>query len=364
MTIYSQRTPGYQNIKLGFGEGSLWMYGCKVVSFAQGLLKFNVIYTPPQMNQLLKDNNLFTGSTRNLMDDGNIHKLPFIESFRRVNTFTIDQLRELLKDHVVIGEVSPIPIGGSGQHFVCVVDTEGANAIIVDPWFGDKIKVATRYGKNGNILSLRVYKVQSNPGTMPETMQVLKKDWERLFKASTLGDRLINGLGLSGNIADRTDKQIDDLIANYKKMQTDLATEKDRNKGIQNEYGEFVREIVAKLKPNDRLPDITDRHYAIQLVEELVTSESNLQSSLKQKEDELDQKEKSWQAERDELKTSVSQLEREVNSVVEKYEAEIQMLKKRIEQLKKGIDDSNEDKQDINSIKAFIETIKRLIFRS
>ena len=43
---------------------------------------------------------------------------------------------------------------------------------------------------------------------MPETMTVNKSDWDRLFKASELGDKLLTMVGGTGNIAD---KSIDDL---------------------------------------------------------------------------------------------------------------------------------------------------------
>lgn len=186
MPIYTQRTTGYQFIKLGFGDGSFWSYGCKVTAFAQGLLKFGFSYDPIQMNDLLKENKLFTGSTKNLMDDANITRLNFVEYYKRIDSFTIEQLATLIKDHVVIGEVSAVPIGGTGQHFVCVDGVDGQNAIIIDPWFGDRIKVASRYNSYGNIKSLRTYKIK---GATMSTIQVDSAKFEELVtKATKLDD--------------------------------------------------------------------------------------------------------------------------------------------------------------------------------
>lgn len=169
--MYSQRQKELHNSALGFGDGSIWNYGCKLVSLSFGLKKFGIDLPPIQLNELLKKEGLFTGSTKNLINDALISKLSFIDSFQRINSFTTQQLSELLKDHVVIGEVSPIPIGGTGQHFVLVLAVEGANAIIGDPWWGDELKVAQRYADYGNIKSLRVYKIKpENEGTEEGTM--------------------------------------------------------------------------------------------------------------------------------------------------------------------------------------------------
>jgi len=68
-------------------------------------------------------------------------------------------------------------------------------------------------------------------GTMPDTMTVERKDWDRLFKASQLGDKLINGLGsgdlYSGNIADKTELDIQKMIDKH----NDAALENKFNEG-------------------------------------------------------------------------------------------------------------------------------------
>ncbi len=56
---------------------------------------------------------------------------------------------------------------------------------------------------------------------MPDTMTVNTSDWNRLLKGSQLGDRLMNGLGVTGNIADKAQSDIDAMIAVNKQLQTD-----------------------------------------------------------------------------------------------------------------------------------------------
>lgn len=244
MTIYSQRTNGYQNIKLGFGEGTIWWYGCKLVAIAQGLQKFGINFTPPELNALLKDNGLFTGTTKNLINDDQIKKLAFIDSFQRIDSFTIDQLRNLLKDRVVVAEVSPVPLAGDprSQHFVMVDAVDGPNAIIIDPWFGDRLKVAERYGKHGNIKSLRVYKivkVASPPAkdTMSEeTKKLLEKYGAKTVKV--LDERIFEHVGLTwGKEDDLSNKS---LLAEDRRKNTRLSIQV---RDLKTEMGLLGKEI-------------------------------------------------------------------------------------------------------------------------
>jgi len=50
-------------------------------------------------------------------------------------------------------------------------------------------------------------------GSVSDTLVIQKSDFDRLMKASQLGDKLINGLHVTGNIADKTDEQINQIIA-------------------------------------------------------------------------------------------------------------------------------------------------------
>lgn len=68
---------------------------------------------------------------------------------------------------------------------------------------------------------LNMVRSKMEAAPMPETITVNKSDWDRLLKASKLGDRLINGLDVAGNIADKDESQIDLLINKWKQIETD-----------------------------------------------------------------------------------------------------------------------------------------------
>jgi len=56
---------------------------------------------------------------------------------------------------------------------------------------------------------------------MPENITVTIPQWERQLKGNRLGDRLINGLDLQGNIADKNESDIDILVNVYKNLKED-----------------------------------------------------------------------------------------------------------------------------------------------
>ena len=81
---------------------------------------------------------------------------------------------------------------------------------------------------------LKAFNITGEP-SMPELIQVEKKDWERVRKASELGDKLIQGLGTSdlfkGNIADKSDEQINEMISQRSEASIDTVKKGEYNKG-------------------------------------------------------------------------------------------------------------------------------------
>lgn len=219
----------YPDIILGFGTTgqTIAKYGCYMASLLNGLVKRNYVFSVPQWNEYLKAHSTFQGtllsSTRIAATCPDI----FLEG--RNEAWDDANLKKYLTDksYIVLGEVDARGIGGSGQHFVdidhCDFKPDGkvAMSYIDDPWDGlEDQKVTTRYNLFGNILSFRVFKIKQGGG-MPETITVNKSDWDRLMKASQLGDRLIQGLGESGNIADKDQVFIDNMISKWKQIETD-----------------------------------------------------------------------------------------------------------------------------------------------
>ena len=167
----------YTNVQLGFGNGksqTIASIGCFLTSIQNGLkrkgygLRFP---TPVQYNEFCKQKDTFIGKI--MLDAGRVkdtQKEYFLEGRREAwNDFYIVKY---LNDptYLILGEVSGKGIGGTGQHFVEIkkVDVRGDGRVtmvyIDDPWGGkEDMKVTDRYGKFGNILSLRVFKIVKAP---------------------------------------------------------------------------------------------------------------------------------------------------------------------------------------------------------
>lgn len=352
MIIYSQRDPQWKSKKLGFGTGTIGMYGCKVTALAQGLLRFNINYTPDALNTILKDYKLFVGATENLLDDANITKLPFITSFRRVDNWDGDltELANLLKTHVVIGEVSPVPIGGSGQHFVGVDSIDGKNAVITDPWFGDKIRVAARYNNYENILGLRIYQVKSTSEAMPdkypygidlnnpESVKVCVETWKQVIdkeyvKASEVAQK---------------DALYEETINDLRKK---LTAETEALKDSKNKYSTFVErcaELVGSPKDEESLIKFLSNYN--QALEELDEYKIKYDKQAKQ----LTEEKKAYQEEINGLLERMSEMEKAqkqaIEDLQEKHSKEISKLKQEITDIKNDVSDTATKEKQLSEI--------------
>jgi hypothetical protein len=218
----------YPDIILGNGSASqtVALLGCFETALLQGLIDRGYNYSVAYFNQLLKDKGCFSSKT--LLSAATIaNNIPQIFTYGAVEAWNDANIIKYMADpsYLVLGEVDARGIGGSGTHFVLIqsIDVENGKikmTYVGDPWGGlDHEKVSSRYNAYGNILSFRVFKVIIKEGEniMAETMTVNKSDWDRLYKASQLGDKLINGLGSSdlykGNIADKSEDQIKEMLA-------------------------------------------------------------------------------------------------------------------------------------------------------
>lgn len=170
--MFKQTEKYYKTQTLGFGFGSIYDYGCYLVSLTNGIVAKGHEYTPRTFNQRLKELDLFTGESQNYINVDQLAKrMPEVfTSFKSIEPWNdIEKLNKYLAEgYVVLGKVDARGIGGSGTHFVLIVDTDGENAIVFDPWFGDLIYVGERYGNIGNIKGLRIFGVKDiNNGENP-----------------------------------------------------------------------------------------------------------------------------------------------------------------------------------------------------
>lgn len=240
----------YPDIKLGNSALTVATDGCFFSSVYAGLVLAGYTFTVKEFMQLLVDRGVFPAGSGLLSAPIFAQKVSDIFLEGRKESWDDAKIVSYLQDksYIVVGEVSGKGIGGTGQHFVRIdhVDVKPDGKIsmtyIDDPWGGlEDQKVTTRYNAFGNILSLRVFKIIVKGGqtTMPETQVVNTSDWNRLLKASRLGDRLINGLGVAGNIADKSEQQIDELITVARKLEED-------KKALNDQLKKAGEQVVSK----------------------------------------------------------------------------------------------------------------------
>jgi len=202
---YKQTEDYYKTLPMGFGTGSVYDYGCYLVSLVNGLSAFGYDYTPRTFNQFLKDKNAWTGEFKNYI---NVDKLDDIlpdifKSFKSIEP-TPDMATiqwYLSRDYIIVAKVNAKAIGGSGSHFVFVEYIKDGVTWIYDPWFGDLKKVTDRYGNLGNLLGLRIFGVVRKSGsnndnnTGGETMEIPNKLFEELVGKSTERDEGVKLIG-------------------------------------------------------------------------------------------------------------------------------------------------------------------------
>mgnify|MGYP001181837852 CR=1 FL=1 len=167
--FYKQTESAYKSEKMGFGKGSIYNYGCYLVSLCNGLISKGYSYNPVEFNDLLKREDLFdvsVGSSKNYILVNQLHKeLPIIfKGFEYDEPFRDNELFNYLKaGKIVIARVNARGLGRgfSGSHFVLVLSYDGRSASIIhDPWTGTIEPVTKKYRNYNNLLGLRVFDIK------------------------------------------------------------------------------------------------------------------------------------------------------------------------------------------------------------
>lgn len=166
MSRFKQTEEKYKHIYLGFGSGTIYSFGCYLVSLVNGLNDKGYNFTPEGFNDFLKQNNAYIGEFNNYIDVARLDDiLPNIfTSFKSVDLWNdVPPLADLIKPNlVVLGRVSAAPIGGKvdSDHFVEIVGMDGKVAIIHDPWTGREEKITARWANYGNIKGVRIFDIK------------------------------------------------------------------------------------------------------------------------------------------------------------------------------------------------------------
>lgn len=176
--MFKQTEERYKSIKLGNGMGSIYDFGCFLVSLANGLKQKGYGYTPEELNDILKAKGLWIGPYGNYIDVANLaSKWPEIfESFERIDPWgTTPKTSSLISNQIIaLGRVSAKPIGGTGEHYVLITGSVNEVAKIFDPWSGVEESITKRWASFGYILGLRIFKVKpcvTTPPPLPEPPQ-------------------------------------------------------------------------------------------------------------------------------------------------------------------------------------------------
>ncbi len=199
MARFKQTEEKYKHIYLGFGSGTIYSYGCYLVSLVNGLNDKGYNFTPEGFNDFLKQNTAFVGEFANYIDVERLDDiLPNIfTSFRSVDPWNDKPLLdELIRPNlIVLGCVDAKAIGGTGSHYVLLTGKDGNVAIVHDPWTGREEKITVRWGKLGNIKSVRIFDIK--PFTAPQEPNDAEKNaFQHLlteFKNLPQDDELRNG---------------------------------------------------------------------------------------------------------------------------------------------------------------------------
>lgn len=196
----------YPDVKLGNATGgqTIASHGCFEISGYWGLVLRGYTFTVREYNQILVNLGIFPPNSALLAAKDFPIKWPKVYFEGRNEAWNDANLIKYMadKNYFVLGEVDARGIGGSGQHFVYirsieVVDGKIKMTNIDDPWGGlENQKVTTRYNQWGNILSLRVFKVQIKVAPQPEEPTMSKlTDFLGMTDESQIIKRLAEHLG-------------------------------------------------------------------------------------------------------------------------------------------------------------------------
>src|SRR3972149_5328807 len=169
--MFKQTETKYRTIMLGFGTGSIYDYGCYLISLCNGLNQKGYSFTPESLNDLFKANNAWVGPYKNYIDVANLNRyFPSIfESFQSIDPWNdVPKSSDLISANlIVLGRVSGKAIGGIGDHFVLLTGVENGIVIIHDPWAGKTEKITVRWGNLGNVLGIRIFKIKLQNAPTP-----------------------------------------------------------------------------------------------------------------------------------------------------------------------------------------------------
>ena len=225
MTLYSQRDTRWKDEKLGYGSTTIGNFGCTISALSQLLLINGYSETPSTVNAKLKANAGFVGTNQNLLVWTAIEKAFKAKHLKRAYSYNNTEVADAISKYGgCLVEVDGSRIGAP-THWVLYI----GNQKMIDPWTGTEQATSYYPPKGYSIIS-----VEKNTGG-DMTMTVPKTEWERLRNSSERGDRLVKTMGMTKNIGDLTNEEMDKLVADYIKLKADLKSAQDSLKKSEEE---------------------------------------------------------------------------------------------------------------------------------
>lgn len=177
-----------------------------------------------------------------------------------------------------------------------------------------------------------------------EFMQIEKSVFENLVTKATKWDEL--------------DKA---GYPNVKAIELVTNSLRENAEDVKREYDKFVLDIVSKLNPTGSLAPVTDKNYALQLIDGLVIEKDEIQKTLKTKEDQFVKTTRELESENLRLETELTKLKQELEEMETKHTSEIEKLKKRLETVSKSTTALKENKALNKNALSLISKLKRLL---
>lgn len=335
----------YKSIKMGDGEGSIYSYGCYLVSLVDGLVTKGYIFTPEGFNEILKSKSLWTGEFLNYIDVDNIAtKYPEIFiSFAKHDVWpSNDQLNTWLDNNfIVVCKVDARGIGGSGTHFVVLKEMQGSTAIIGDPWFGDIKPVTLRYGKLGNILSLRVF-------------EIVPSNQESMSLSTALTHFRVKNEQELISMVDEQLKFLDEERAKTAGLEKTI-------KGLTADHANFLEQLIGLMNSFGNPLGLSSEKLVIQNITELVASTSELQSKLTAQEKASAKAEQVLKDNNLALQKQLDTVQLQFNKLKLDHAEELKVMQERIDKIQAGVDTNNEKKDELSKLTALLQPIINIV---
>lgn len=173
MTIYAQRDPRWANLKLGNSQSSFGDYGCLLCCFASMANDCDKTVTPPQLNELLKEKNLYVEG--DLLNDWVIENvypdIKFLETKYYGDVYAdLGYIREKLSEgKLLIAGIDFYPLTDyPDYHFVRIISSDDNGFKIMDPWYAEANQYISKYyGSAGRaILKVMVYQYTASENVL------------------------------------------------------------------------------------------------------------------------------------------------------------------------------------------------------